>query len=535
MAVQTSALDGDSAIYRRRWWTLALVSLAWGVTSMGTSILNVALPTMQRDLHASSSDLQWIVNAYNLAVAALLITMGALGDRVGRAHALRAGIIAFASGSILAMTANSSVVVIISRVIMGIGCAAVMPATLAIITHSFPVKERGKAVAIWAGILGIAIALGPIVGGLLIRYFSWHAVFFFNVPFSIAVLAGSAFLVPNSRNPDARRVDLPGMLLSGAGLAILVYGLIQAGMGGWTDSTVYYCLAGAAALIVLFVLWERHTTTPMLDVNLFANLRFSAGCMCVTTATLIYSGLLFSLTMYLQFVRGYSALHTGVLFLPVGIGCMVGSWACDRQVDSFGLKWTITSGLLMLVAIVAAMGFWTTGTPYWIMAPVIFIASFAMNNISPPGTASIVSSVPASRAGEVSPIAPLSMLVGGTVGVALMGSVLSAQYAASIASNLAGKVTLSADSMALVQKSVGSAAAAADRLPAGVGEVVRTAAHSSFMDGWRWMALVTCIIALAGAAVAIRFLPPRLSPQTDEAKTRSPAKQPVPDLSSTRD
>jgi EmrB/QacA subfamily drug resistance transporter len=436
-------------------------------------------------------------------------------------------VIIFASGSIWAMMADSPEIIIAARVIMGIGAATIMPATLAIIAHVFPLEERGKAVAIWASILGASIALGPIVGGLLIKYFAWHAIFFFNVPFAIIVLTGGVFVLPNSRNLNVQRVDIPGMLLSAGGLGTLVYGLIKAGDRGWTDGTVIGYLAGATALITLFVLWERYTTKPMVDVGLFTNSRFSVGAACILLTTLIYMGTLFALTLYMQFVRGYSVLETGIRFLPLGIGYVVGSGTSHRQVDRIGIKWTISAALVLLAAILTSMSFWSVGTPYWIIAPTMFTLAFCIGNVAPPSTASIVGSVPVSRAGAASAMSPLSTQVGGSIGVALLGSILATEYTSSMTTALAGKVTLSEEAAASVQKSVGSATVVADKLPVEVGEIIRTAAHNSFMDGWQLMALVICVIAAAGAIVAFRFLPPRPLPQPEAAETKGPPDPPL--------
>jgi len=330
-------------------------------------------------------------------------------------------------------------------------------------------------------------------------------------------------------------VDIPGVLLSGAGLATLVYALIKAGMGGWTDGTVIGCFGVATALIFLFVLWELHAATPMLDPKLFANPRLSAGTASILLVTLVYSGTLFVLTLYMQFVRGHSALETGILFLPFGIGCVAGSVTSYRRVERFGIKWTIASALLLLAGILAVTSFWTGGTPYWMAALTMFVVAFCMNTVIPPATTASVSSVPASRSGEVSGISPLSMQVGSAMGIALMGSILASQYTSSVAHALAGKVTLSVDTMASIQKSLGSAIAVADKLPSGTGEIVRTAARNSFMDGWQVMALVICVIAVAGAIFAVKFMPPRLSPVLDTSKTRAPGEKPLSEVSSAGD
>jgi len=521
MSIDTSQSNKALLIYQHRWWTLVILSMAWSVTTMGNSILNVAVPVLQRELEAQASQLQWMVDAYPLALAALLISMGFAGDRLGRAHALRAGVIIFAIGSILGIVSDSAQMVIAARVIMGIGGAAVMPATLAIIAQVFPLEERGKAISIWAGINGVSLAMGPIIGGLLVKYFAWQAIFVFNVPFVIIVATASIFLVPNSRNPNVQPLDIPGMLFSTAGLGTLVYGLIKAGDKGWTDGVVISWLSVAIIIIVLFVVWERHTAKPMLDIGLFRNSRYSMGAACILIVAFIYVGTMFGLTLYMQFVHGYSALETGIRFLPIGLGYVIGARTSNWQVVRIGIRSTVTVGLVLLATMLAYMSFWTADTAYWIMVPTLFAMAFFSSYVGPPSTSAIVCSVPVSRAGAASAMSPVASQVGVSIGVAVLGSIISTGYTSSVKTALAGKVVLSEENLASVRESVGSAIAVADKLPVEVGDTIRMAAHHSFMDGWQLMALTACAIAVTGAILAFKILPPQLLPQSGSSTEKA--------------
>jgi len=507
--METAEAARESRAYRLRWWTLAVLSLSLIIVVIDNSVLNVALPTMQRELDATGSELQWMVNAYTLVLASLLLIMGLLADGLGRAKVLRAGMIILVGGSLWAMTADSPSVVIAARAIMGIGAACIMPATLAIIMHVFPPEERGKAIGVWASLTGVGIALGPITGGLLIEHFSWSAIFFINIPVAVVALTAGAFLVPNSRNPNPQRPDLLGAILSAGALGLLVYGLIKGGELGWTHGVVLGCFLGAVAVGTLFVLWERRTTAPMLDMGLFRNLRFAAGTGGMTTMALANFGLLFGLTLYLQFVQGYSALETGIRFLPLAAGFAIGSGTSHRRVALFGTKYVVAGGFVGIAALFAGTAFWDIGTPYWILGPMFFALAFCMGNIMAASVDSVTGAVPLSQAGVGGAAPGVAGMVGGSIGVAALGSVLNGEYTSSIKPVLAELQGLPAHVIDAAKESVGSATVIAEQLPPAIAETLRTAAHSSFMDGWQLLALVGCAIAAFGAIMVFRFMPAR--------------------------
>ena len=501
--------DKTSRIYRQRWWTLAVLSLSLIIVVIDNSILNVALPTMQRELDATGSELQWMVDAYILVFASLVFTMGSLADRVGRAHMLRAGMVIFAGGSLWAITADSPDIVVAARAIMGIGAACIMPATLAVIMHVFPPDERGKAIGIWASMSGVGIALGPIIGGLLITHFSWSAIFFINIPIAIVALTAGAFFLPNSKNPTAQGIDFIGTILSAGALGVLVYGLINGGEWGWSDGTVIACLVGSVGLAALFVLWEKHSANPMLEISLFQNRRFSAGAGGITLMMITYLGMVFGLTQYMQFVQGYSALETGIRFLPMAAGFAIGSGTSHRRVAKFGTTYVVAGGFLGTAALFAGASFWGIDTPYWILGLMLFALAFCTGNNQATNVDSLISAVPLSRAGVGSAMNSVSVQVGGAIGVAALGSVLRSEYTSSIRSVLADLPDLPLGIVTATEDSVGGATTAAGQLPLEVGEIVTSAAHSSFMDGWQIMVFVASGVAVMAAIMVFKFMPPR--------------------------
>src|SRR5215212_4462205 len=308
----------------RRWWTLGVLCLSLMVISLDNTILNTALPTMQRELDASSSQLQWIVDAYMLVFAGLLLTAGSLGDRFGRRRALEAGMLVFGTGALLAALAPSAEVLIASRAVMGIGGALIMPTTLSILTNVFPAHERPKAIGIWAAVAGIGVGVGPAAGGFLIEQFDWTAVFLVNVPIVIAALAAAPKLVPDSKDPKQARLDPVGAVLSTVGLGILTAAIIQAPDWGWTDATILAGFGAAAVVLTAFVAWELTTSSPMLDVRLFRIRRFTGASGAVALVFFSLFGAIFFLTQYLQDVLDYSPLDAGVRMLPVAAGLILG-------------------------------------------------------------------------------------------------------------------------------------------------------------------------------------------------------------------
>jgi EmrB/QacA subfamily drug resistance transporter len=479
----------------RRWWTLVVLCVSLLVISLDNTILNVALPTLERDLHATSSQLQWIVDAYMLVFAGLLLTAGALGDRFGRRRALSFGLAVFGLGSALSALAGSAGMLIASRALMGVGGAFIMPSTLSILTATFPAHERAKAIGAWAAVSGLGIAIGPVAGGWIVEHADWSWIFLVNLPFVAAALLAQRPLVPESRDPAAPRLDLPGFALSTAGLTALVWGVIEAPSWGWTDGRILAAFAAAAVLIGVFVAWERRTPHPMLDVRLFRNPRFSAASGAISLSFFALFGSIFFLTQYLQLVLGYGALKAGLGVLPVAAAMVVASPLSARLAARAGAKVVVAAGLALIAAGLYVITGFAVDSAYGIVAVSYATLGLGMGLAMTPATDSIMGSLPLAKASVGSAVNDATRTTGGALGVAVLGSILSSGYRG----DMDGAPAAAHDSLS-------GALAVAARI--GDPHLVATA-QNAFVDGMHAAALVAAGIALAGALVALVFLPSR--------------------------
>jgi len=495
--------------YRMRWLTLVVIAISVLIVVLDSTIVNIALPTLQRELNTTIAELQWIITAYIMVFGALMLTTGSLADRWGRARLLQLGIVVFAGGSLAAAFADSAWQLIMWRAVMGVGGAMILPATLAIITNVFPRQERGKAIGVWAGLNGIGIALGPIIGGLIIDSFKWNWIFLINLPIAAVALIAGWFLVPDSRDPNPKRLDIPGTLLSIAALGSLVFGLIQGGQEGWGDPTVIATLTGAAVLIFLFILWERHSDHPMLEIEFFKNRRFSAGVGAVCLMALAMIGVTFGLTLYMQFVQGYTALETGLRFVPLALGILIGASTADRVVARLGTTRVIIMGFIGTAIAGALAAFWQVETAYWQLGAVFFGLGFFLGYIAAPATDAVMGALSEAKAGIGSAMNTVSRMVAGAIGVAVIGSALSTVYSSSFSKAVAAIPDLPAEIVEAASDSVGTAVTIAQQLPAPLSDTLAQIAKESFMDGWQVMALVTCGMSIIGAIVILKFMPPR--------------------------
>jgi EmrB/QacA subfamily drug resistance transporter len=475
----------------RRWWTLAVLCLSLLVIGLDNTILNVALPTLQRDLDASSSQLQWIVDVYMLVFAGVLLTAGSLGDRFGRKRALTFGLAVFGLGSLGSALSGSPELLIAMRALMGIGGAFIMPSTLSILTATFPSEERGKAIGIWAGVSGLGIAIGPVSGGWLLEHYEWGAIFLVNLPVVVVALIAGRFLVPESRDESSPPLDIGGFTLSFAGLTALVWGLIEAPSRGWTDPLVLASFIAAAVILTLFVVWERRVAHPMLEIALFRNPRFSASSAAISLAFFALFGTIFFLTQYLQDVRGYSALEAGLRTMPVALGLILGGPLSARFTARFGLRTVVPAGLTVVAAALWMFSFVDAGSTYWLIAGALIALGFGMANAMAPATDAIMGSLPEAKMSVGSAINDTTRTTGGTLGVAVLGSLLASGYRDGMASLPVPE---------FARDSLGGALALHD-------ERVTAVARDAFLSGMHTAALVAGAIALAGALVALVFLP----------------------------
>ena len=498
-----------STLYARRWQALIVLALSLLVVTVGNTILNVGLPTIQQELDASASELQWIVDGYLLLFAGLLLAAGSLGDRFGRRRALLAGLVVFGAGSLWASFAGSATELIAARALMGVGAAGIMPTTLSVITNIFPEDERPKAIAVWAAVAGLGIAIGPIAGGWMIEHFDWSAIFLFNLPAVVLLVGGALALVPESRDPAAPRLDWRGCVLSFAGLCAVVWALIEAPERGWTESLVLGA-AGAGVLVLgVFVWWERRCDEPMLDVGVFRNLRFSAASLSVTFVYFALMGVMYFLTSYLQSVLGHDALAAGVRMLPIAAGMMLTARTSVALARKVGTKIPVASGLAAVAgALVLVCGFGTeTGDTE--LSLVLALMGAGIGMAMAPATEAIMGSLPKAKAGVGSAMNDVVREVAGTLGIAVLGSVLASAYSGGMDGAGAG---LPAGAAAAASDSVGAAHAVAAEL--GSSSLV-TAANSAFVDAMATTASIAAAVAIAGALIAAAFLPARAAGSTD--------------------
>jgi EmrB/QacA subfamily drug resistance transporter len=495
-----------ATLYAGRWKALGVLALSLFLVTVGNTILNVGLPTIRDDLGASSSQLQWIVDGYLLVFAGLLLTAGSLGDRFGRRKALVTGLLIFGAGSILAALSDSSNALIASRALMGLGAAGIMPTTLSILTNIFPAEERPKAIAVWAGVSGLGIAVGPITGGWLLEHFSWNSMFLVNLPIVAAGLLGAALLVPESRDPEKPKLDPIGAGLSIAGLSAFVWGLIEAPERGWGDPVILGSFALGVTVLAAFVAWERRTAHPMLDVRVFRNLRFSAASISVTFVFFALMGVLFFLTTYMQAVLGYSALETGIRVLPVAFGMVLSSKLSIGLVQRLGTKVVVASGLAVVAAALAMYTGFGVDTAYSELGLALFLMGAGMGLAMSPATEAIMGALPKEKAGIGSAMNDVVREVGGTLGVAVLGSFLSSGFASAMDGSVPD---LPAEQAEAAGDSVGAAHAVAAQLGGGAAARLVDASNHAFVDAMATTASIAAAVALAGALIAAAFLPAR--------------------------
>lgn len=505
-----------AAIHARRWWTLAVMCLSLMVIGIDNTILNVALPTLVRDLGATTSQLQWIVDAYTLVFAGLLLTAGSLGDRFGRRRGLTVGLLIFGAGSVASALVDSPNHLIATRALMGIGGALIMPATLSIISNVFTVPaERARAIAVWAGFSAMGIALGPLSGGWLLQHFWWGSVFMVNIPIVLLALTGGRLFVPESKDPSPRGLDPVGALLSIVALVTLVWAIIEAPGRGWTDGTTLAAFALGAAVMAAFITWERRSDHPMLDVTFFANPRFTAASSAITLVFFALFGSMFLQTQYLQFVLGYTALQAGVRVGPVAIVLMVVAPASARLVERIGTKLVVAVGLAIVSASLVILSFATVTSGYPLVLASMLVMGVGMGMTMAPATESIMGSLPRAKAGVGSAVNDTTRQVGGALGVAILGSLLASTYASSLGEGVPAAAKLS----------VGAALQVARGLGGSDGAALALSAKSAYVDGMSVGVLVAAGVALLGSVIALAFLPARATIEAEQ-----PAESPDFDL-----
>ena len=518
-------MDAET-IHRRRWWTLLVLCLSLMVITLDNTILNVALPTLVKDLGATNSQLQWIVDGYTLVFAGLLLTAGTIGDRFGRKGALQVGLLIFAAGSALSALATDPWHLIATRSIMGIGGAFIMPSTLSILTNVFEGKERGRAIGVWAGVAGLGVAIGPVAGGYLVDHVGWEAIFLVNLPIVLLALVAGFFLIPTSKDPTHAKVDVPGALLSIVALSTLVYGLIEAPAEGWTHWSILAAFGVAIVAFLLFAVRELHTDHPMLDISFFSNPRFTAASVAVSLVFFAMFGYSFLLTQYLQFVLDYSPSGAGLAMLPFALAMMITAPTSARIVERLGTKIVVTSGLSLVAISMLLQMQLTPESDYGSIVWRMMLLAVGMGLTMAPATESIMGSLPLSKAGVGSAMNDTTRQVGGTLGVAIIGSVLSSVYGTKVIDALSGSPAPAA-AIDAASESLGGALQLAQQLGP-QGTQLAEIARSAFVSGMHSGALVAAIAAGVGALVAGLYLPSHAAKEYEELDTSTGVSGPEP-------
>ena len=506
----TQELGGSSPSHPNRWRILGVLLLALLVTSIDHTVINVALPEMQRDLGASASQLQWIVASYTVVFAGLLLTSGSLGDRLGRRHALAAGLLTFMAGSVLSALAGSTTAVITGRAVMGVGGALIMPTTLSILVNAFgDPLERAKAIAIWTAVSGAGIALGPIVGGFLLRSFSWSSVFWMNVPLLAVALVGTMHVVPDSRASRSMRLDPVGALLSIGAIGSLVYAIIEAPTRGWTANATASGFVIAATVGAVFVWWELRRDEPMLDMRLFRNRSFSAGSIGLSMLFFALAGTAFLQAQYLQLVLGYTPLVAGAALVPAAIGMIFGTGIGAHAAGHVGGRIAVVAGIVIAALGVVVQAAFIDGTSYVPTGVGLLLFGLGAGIAMPAATDLIMSTLPPSRAGVGSAVNDTVREVGGALGVAVIGSVAASSYAANLNGELDRIGGVPADARAALTDNLGAALDVSHRLGANGAEVAEAARHAfvTSMSGSLWVGVGVAALA---AVVAFVHLPKRV-------------------------
>jgi EmrB/QacA subfamily drug resistance transporter len=411
----------------RRWWTLGAMCFALFMIMLDNTVVNVALPSIQRDLHTSLSSLEWTINAYTLTFAVLLVTGGRLGDIFGRRRMFLFGVVTFALSSAAIGFSPSDVWLIAGRALQGVGAAFMMPATLSIISNAFPPEERGKAIGTWAGVSAIALAIGPLVGGWMVEHVGWQAIFFINVPVAAAAVAVTLWAAHESRDETAERtVDIPGVLTLGAGVGALVLGLVEGNSWGWNSIAVLSLFAVSAISLVAFVLTERRVKSPMLDFSYFRSRTFLGANVVAFLVTFAMFGMFLFLALYLQNVLGYSPVKAGLSFLPTTVVVMVLGPVAGRLSDRVGPRPLLVGGLTAVAIALFWQSFVKVDTAFTFLLPAFILMGAGIAFVMSPMSTAAMNAVDRTKAGAASGVLSMTRMVGGTLGVAVIGAMVSA-------------------------------------------------------------------------------------------------------------
>jgi len=460
----------------RKWWTLGAVAFALFMIMLDNTVVNVALPSIERGIGASISQLEWVVNAYALTFAVLMLTGGKLADHVGRRQIFLTGLVVFTAMSLACGLAATAGELIAFRALQGAGAALMMPATLAIISAAFPPRQRGAAFGIWAGVSAMALAIGPIVGGLLAQHANWSWIFFINVPVGVLAVLFGRIVIAESRDMSAEQsLDLPGLAVSGAAMFALTFGLIEANNYGWTSTTILSLFAAAAAGLALFVWIELRRRAPMLDLSLFRSSTFAGANIAALLVMLAMFGIFFFMSLYVQQILGYSPVQAGAIFLPMTVLIIFVAPIAGKLSDHVGSRWLMAAGLTLVSGSLVLFSRLETQSGFWDMLPGLVVGGVGMASVMTPMTAAAMGSVALDKAGVASGVLNTFRQVGGALGIAVMGAILTSRQASALASG--------------------------------------ATPQAAFVDGFQIALLAGAIIAFAGALSAALLIRPVRHPE----------------------
>ncbi|WP_069765611.1 MFS transporter [Streptomyces sp. LUP47B] len=536
--VMTEPVEKMERPYARRWWALLVLCLSLLIIVMANTALTVAAPDMTEDLGLSSADLQWVIDGYTVPYAALMLLFGAIGDKYSRRGALLLGLGVFGGGAVLGYLADSAATVIAARAVMGTGAAMIMPATLSLLAATFPRGERAKAITVWTATSGVAIAAGPLVAGALLEHHAWTSTFLINVPIAAVAVVAALVLVPPSKAAKHGRIDYVGGLLSVVWIGALVYMTIEGPHFGWHARALV--AAGVAAVgLVLFVLWELRHPRPVVDVRRFTDRGFAASNLAVALFFLAVFGAFYYLTQHLQFVLGYGALETGLRMLPLAGAVFVGSALTGFLTPRVGMKWTVTAGMVGGTAALALLTRIDAGSSYGDLVAPLMVLGLAIGLALSPATDAIMGAFPESELGVGGAVNDTSIELGGSLGIAILGSLLATSYSDHLSDATAGS-RLPASTLDAARDSVGAgytvaqgigekaqqvaaqAAGATDpqqaaQLKAQAGQLasgarqLADAVGSSFSDAVAHTSLIGAIVLGVGTVLVAVLLPGRKS------------------------
>jgi EmrB/QacA subfamily drug resistance transporter len=508
---------------RDRRLILAVLCVTLLLVSLDNTILNVALPVIVRTLHASSSSLQWIVDSYAIVFAGLLLVAGSLGDRLGRKWVFMAGLVIFATGSAVSAFSGTADRLIAARAFMGIGGAAIMPSTLSILTSTFTeARERARAIGVWSGTTGLGVAVGPVAGGWLLAHFWWGSVFLVNVPIAVIGLFAAIWLVPDSKNSNAKRPDPIGAGLSIVGMGLLLWGIIEAPDRSWTSPLILGAIAAAMAVLAAFVAWERHSSHPTLEVSFFRSRRFSAAMGAMGLVMFALMGGLFLLTQYLQFSLGYTAFETGLRIAPIAAVLLVAAPLSIIADHLIGTKPVVFTGMALLAVGFGLLTRVTVHDTYMDVLPAFLLIGLGTGLAFAPCTESVMGSLPIDQAGVGAATNGAALQTGGALGVGVLGSLLNTRYQNQLAPVLA-HYKMPASILHLITGSLGGALAVSQKIGGVLGPELATFARRSFVSGLDLAVTVGAVVVGAAGLVVLVVLPNRSAkPQPDHPRESAP-------------